>query len=57
VTEDVRRNGNEGIGKPGPLEHEFRGYWSRRITEERRLVYRTLENEVQAAACRSHNGA
>lgn len=36
---DVERNGNEGIGKPEPLKHRFQGYWSRRITDEHRLIY------------------
>ncbi len=31
---DIQRNGNEGIGKPEPLKHGFRGYWSRRTTDE-----------------------
>jgi toxin YoeB len=31
LTEDIRRNGNEGFGKPEPLKHGFQGYWSRRI--------------------------
>jgi toxin YoeB len=57
LIEDVRRNGNEGIGKPEPLKHEFRGYWARRITEEHRLVYRVLEDELQIAACRYHYGS
>ena len=51
---DVVRNGNEGIGKPEPLKHGFRGYWSRRITDEHRLVYRVVEGEVRIAACRYH---
>jgi toxin YoeB len=37
---DIIRNGNEGIGKPDPLKHDFAGYWSRRITDEPRLVYK-----------------
>lgn len=53
---DIARNGNEGIGKPEPLKHEFSGYWSRRITEEHRLVYRVSETEVLIAACRYHYG-
>jgi toxin YoeB len=51
---DVERNGNEGIGKPEPLKHGFHGYWSRRITDEHRLVYKLSENEVRIAACRYH---
>ena len=35
---DVLRTGNDGIGKPQPLRYDFAGYWSRRITEEHRLV-------------------
>ena len=53
---DVVRNGNAGIGKPEPLKHEFSGYWSRRITEEHRLIYRVLDNEIRIAACRYHYG-
>lgn len=49
---DIQCNGNEGIGKPEPLKHGFRGYWSRRITEEHRLVYKVAEDEVRIAACR-----
>ncbi len=51
---DVERNGNEGIGKPEPLKHGFHGYWSRRITDEHRLVYKLSENEIRIAACRYH---
>jgi toxin YoeB len=53
---DIIRNGNEGIGKPEPLRHEFTGYWSRRITEEHRLVYRVSEDAVLIATCRYHYG-
>lgn len=53
---DIIRNGNEGIGKPEPLRHEFTGYWSRRITEEHRLVYRVSEDAVMIATGRYHYG-
>jgi toxin YoeB len=53
---DVVRKGNEGIGKPEPLKHAFAGYWSRRITDEHRLVYTVTESEVRIAACRYHYG-
>ena len=53
---DIVRNGNEGIGKPEPLRHEFSGYWSRRITAEHRIVYRVTESEVRIAVCRYHYG-
>ena len=32
IIKDIKRNGNEGIGKPEPLKHELSGYWSRRIS-------------------------
>lgn len=51
---DVARNGNEGIGKPEPLRHGFQGYWSRRINDEHRLVYKVVDDEVRIAACRYH---
>lgn len=56
LIQDVVRNGNEGIGKPEPLRHDLSGYWSRRITDEHRLVYRVTETDVRIAACRYHYG-
>ena len=53
---DVVRNGNEGLGKPEALKHDFAGYWSRRITDAHRLVYKLTESEVRIAACRYHYG-
>jgi toxin YoeB len=53
---DVILNGNEGIGKAEPLRHDFAGYWSRRITEQHRLVYKVVGDEVRIAACRYHYG-
>ena len=43
-----------GIGKPEPLKHEFAGCWSRRITQEHRLVYRPTEDGLLIAQCRYH---
>lgn len=56
LIEDVIRNGNEGIGKPEPLKHDFAGYWSRRTTDEHRLVYKIAEAELRIAACRYRYG-
>jgi toxin YoeB len=50
---DIVRNGNEGIGKPELLKY-MRGYWSRRIDQEHRLVYRVDGDQVLIAACRYH---
>lgn len=56
LLDDIRRNGNEGIGKPEPLKHGFHAYWSRRITDEHRLVYRLVDDQQRIAACRYHYG-
>jgi len=44
----------EGIGKPEPLKHELKGYWSRRITGEHRLVYRVTDEQIVIASCKYH---
>lgn len=51
---DIDRNGNEGIGKPEPLKHNLHGFWSRRIDEEHRLVYRIVGDTIEVAQCRTH---
>ena len=56
LIEDISRNENEGIGKPEPLRHEWAGWWSRRITQEHRLIYRVSDADVEIAACRFHYG-
>ncbi|MFX1709088.1 Txe/YoeB family addiction module toxin [Chitinophaga sp. CC14] len=43
-----------GIGKPEPLRYDLAGYWSRRITDEHRLVYSVSENIVTVIAARFH---
>ena len=43
-----------GTGKPEPLRGEFSGWWSRRLTEEHRLVYRVTDDELLIAQCRRH---
>ena len=40
-----------GLGKPEPLKHELSGYWSRRITDEHRLVYEVTETEIIILSC------
>lgn len=54
LIKDIQRNGNEGIGKPEALRNNLSGYWSRRITEEHRLVYKIVGNSVRIAAVRYH---
>jgi len=51
---DIDRNGHKGIGKPEPLKHDKHGYWSRRIDDVNRLIYRIAENRIEIAQCRAH---
>jgi toxin YoeB len=57
LIKDIQRNGDEGIGKPEPLKHGFSGYWSRRITDEHRLVYKITDEDLRIAACRYHHSS
>jgi len=43
-----------GIGKPEPLKGALKGYWSRRITEEHRLVYKATDDQLIIVACKYH---
>lgn len=51
---EVQRNPYTGIGKPEPLKHALAGFWSRRITDEHRMVYRVQGEELQIAQLRFH---
>ena len=54
IIKDMKRNPFEGIGKPEPLKHQWSGYWSRRITEEHRIVYKVESDHLYLAQCRYH---
>lgn len=54
LLQDVARNGNAGMGKPEPLKGELAGYWSRRIDDKNRLVYRLIDGKIEVVACRGH---
>lgn len=58
MIKDARRSPFRGLGKPEPLRNDMAGWWSRRLTQEHRLVYRvTGKDDAQAleiAACRFH---
>lgn len=51
---DIERNGHEGLGKPESLKGNLSGYWSRRITEKDRLIYRFDDTTIYIAACKGH---
>ncbi|MDR2868821.1 MAG: Txe/YoeB family addiction module toxin [Deferribacteraceae bacterium] len=54
LIKDIERNLYEGIGKPEPLKHEWQGYWSRRIDDFHRLIYRIHNGCLEIAQCRAH---
>ena len=51
---EIQRTPLEGIGKPERLQHALSGYWSRRITDEHRIVYRVVGDAVLIAQLRYH---
>ena len=54
LLQDIDRNVYSGIGKPEPLKGNLQGYWSRRIDDVNRLVYRIVDNRIEILQCRSH---
>ncbi|MEY4483540.1 MAG: Toxin RelK [Verrucomicrobiota bacterium] len=54
LIEETQRNPFEGIGKPEPLRNELSGWWSRRIDDEHRLVYRVEKDALIILQCRYH---
>ncbi|GAA3888104.1 type II toxin-antitoxin system mRNA interferase toxin YoeB [Leifsonia kafniensis] len=54
LLDDVRRTPTSGIGKPEALKHQLAGYWSRRITDEHRLVYAVEADQIVIVAARHH---
>ena len=54
ILKDIERNGYTGIGKPEPLKYGFSGYWSRRIDDKNRLVYKVSDNQITIVACANH---
>lgn len=55
LIQDIERNGFDSeIGKPEPLKENLGGFWSRRIDETNRLVYRVENNILQIVSCKGH---
>ena len=51
---DIARDPFHGLGKPEPLKENLSGYWSRRITDEHRIVYQVLNDQVVIISCKHH---
>jgi toxin YoeB len=55
LIKSISRTPYKGIGKHEPLKHQLAGFWSRKINDKHRLVYRiTSNNEIEIAKCRNH---
>ena len=54
ILKDIDRNGYNGIGKPEPLKENLSGWWSRRIDDKNRLVYRIKNDVLEILQCRTH---
>lgn len=54
LIKDIKRDPFDGIGKPEPLKYELSGCWSRRISDEHRLVYEITEYSIVMISCKYH---
>ena len=54
LLKDIERNNFEGLGKPEPLKGELGGFWSRRIDDTHRLVYRIRGGVLEVLSCKGH---
>jgi len=54
LIKETTRNPYTGLGKPEALKHELRGYWSRRINDEHRLVYKVETDRLIIVSCKYH---
>ena len=51
---DIKREPFDGVVKPEPLKYELSGFWSRRISDEHRLIYEVSESYISIVSCRFH---
>ena len=56
LIKDIERNGNCGKGKPEPLVGNLSAYWSRRINDKDRLIYKIVDEDIYILSCRFHYG-
>lgn len=54
LLKDIERGGHDGIGKPEPLKGTLSGYWSRRIDDYNRIVYRVENDVMEIVQCGTH---
>ncbi len=54
LIKDIQNSPFQGIGKPEPLKENYKGFWSRRINDEHRLVYKISEEFIEIYSCHGH---
>ncbi len=54
LLKDITRTPFAGLGKPEPLKHKYKGFWSRRTDGEHRLIYQVKDDAILIAKCRFH---
>lgn len=54
LIKDIDRDPFKGIGKPEPLKGNWAGYWSRRIDQEHRLIYKVTREQILIVKCKGH---
>ncbi|MFW5756152.1 MAG: Txe/YoeB family addiction module toxin [Tangfeifania sp.] len=54
LLKDISRTPFSGLGKPEPLKYKYQGFWSRKINDEHRLIYKVTNDEIHIAKCRFH---
>jgi len=54
LVKDIERNNFEGIGKPEALKGNLSGFWSRRIDDSNRLIYRINGESIDILSCKGH---
>lgn len=54
LIKEIKKDPFSGLGKPEPLKHELKGYWSRRINSEHRLVYKVTDESIIIISCKYH---
>ena len=51
---DIQKNPFDDLGKPEPLKENYKGFWSRRINDEHRLVYSVTDDTIEIFSCHGH---
>lgn len=54
LIQDIEKTPFKGLGKPEALKGNLQGWWSRKISDEHRLIYKVTDDEIEILSCKSH---